>query len=546
MSINKLKKKEIEDESDKIKIFSNLIIPTKIENIKTRINKDTSSMRKNHKILNTVEYGNDPDFRKYMLYLANMRKKEEEEFLEYLRQKNKKDPLLSKLDVNKKISFPDFIDKFKINSFLMNYFDYYEIQKINKKQTAELIKQIKERIRKEKNKENKKEIVIGENNIDKSYTKFKNRISLINIKNLKKEEKRLSIENKNNIYIEGIDFDLLQQIFPEIQENEKKLQLLSLINELKKEKKKFQNKIKRISHKKSKTESHFIPDKYTIAHSLDNKNQHKLNKLKSLIHKRLDKDRPKTTKTIPYNDLFYLNYIPNTSKYKHINYHKNLIFNNEFFDKSNKNKNKENKININKSTKTEPNKYSEYNLLTKSNRVINNLTKIKSLLKQDKNYTSRTINRANTAYKRTDNIKSEQRFMENLMKDNKKNINKIKAMKEKMKNRNKFHVFEELKEITKKSEKNTIEITDIFSKTLNGLCKEEKKENKKFHKFIKNNYFLKIEGINEDNSKKEDFLENLEHIKHSYEKIKFKIKKRYKEINNIIKSSKKKQKISEF
>ena len=544
MSINKPTKKEIENDADKIKIFSNFIIPTKIENIKTRINKDTSSMRKNHKILNTVEYGNDPDFRKYMLYLANMRKKEEEEFLEYLRQKNKKDPLLSKLDVNKKISFPDFIDKFKINSFLMNYFDYYEIQKINKKQTAELIKQIKERIRKEKNKENKKEIVIGENNIDKSYTKFKNRISLINIKNLKKEEKRLSIENKNNIFIEGIDFDLLQQIFPEIQENEKKLQLLSLINELKKEKKKFQNKIKRISHKKSKTESHFIPDKYTIAHSLDNKNQHKLNKLKSLIHKRLDKDRPKTTKTLPYNDLIYLNYIPNTSKYKHINYHKNLIFNNEFFDKTNKNK--ENKININKSIKTEPNKYSEYNLLTKSNRVINNLTKIKSLLKQDKNYTSKTINRANTAYKRTDNIKSEQRFMENLMKDNKKNINKIKAMKEKMKNRDKFHVFEELKEITKKSEKNTIEITDIFSKTLNGLCKEEKKENKKFHKFIKNNYFLKIEGINEDNSKKEDVLENLEHIKHSYEKIKFKIKKRYKEINNIIKSSKKKQKISEF
>ena len=544
MSINKPSKKEIENDADKIKIFSNFVVPTKIENIKTRINKDTSSMKKNHKILNTVEYGNDPDFRKYMLYLANMRKKEEEEFLEYLRQKNKKDPLLSKLDVNKKISFPDFIDKFKINSFLMNYFDYYEIQKINKKQTAELIKQIKERIRKEKNKENKKEIVIGENNIDKSYTKFKNRISLINIKNLKKEEKRLSIENKNNIYIEGIDFDLLQQIFPEIQENEKKLQLLSLINELKKEKKKFQNKIKRISHKKSKTESHFIPDKYTIAHSLDNKNQHKLNKLKSLIHKRLDKDRPKTTKTLPYNDLFYLNYIPNTSKYKHINYHKNLIFNNEFFDKTNKNK--ENKININKSTKTEPNKYSEYNLLTKSNRVINNLTKIKSLLKQDKNYTSKTINRANTAYKRTDNIKSEQRFMENLMKDNKKNINKIKAMKEKMKNRDKFHVFEELKEITKKSEKNTIEVTDIFSRTLNGLCKEEKKENKKYHKFIKNNYFLKIEGINEDNSKKEDVLENLEHIKHSYEKIKFKIKKRYKEINNIIKSSKKKQKISEF
>jgi len=540
MSIDKLIKNEIEDIRDKIKIFSNFIIPTKYDNIKIQINKDTANIKLNHKILKTVEYGNDPDFRKYMLYLANMRKKEEEEYLEYLRQKNKKDPLLSKLDVNKKISFPDFIDKFKINSYLMNYFDYYEIQKINKKQTAELIRQIKERIRKEKDKENKKEIEIGDNNIDKSYTKFKRRISLINIKNLKKEEKRLSIENmrKNNLDIEGIDFDLFQNLFPEIEENEKKLQYLSLINELKKEKKKFQNRLNRMPRKKAKTEGNFKPDKYTIAHSLDNKNQKKLNRLKLLIKKRLDKDRPKTTKTISYNELKYLNYIPNTSKYKHINYHKNLIFNNEFYN--NGNKNKDNKLNNN--IKTEPNKYKENNLLTKSNRVINNLTKIKSLLKQDKNYTSKTINRANTAFKRKDNIKADQRFMENLMKDNKKNINKIKAMKEKMKNKDKFHVFEELNEITKKSDKNNIEVTDIFSRTLNGLCKEEKKENKKYNNFIKHNYFLKIEGIIEDNLKKEGFLENLEHIQHSYEKIKFKIKKRCKEINNIIKESKKKSK----
>ena len=105
MSIDKLIKNEIEDIRDKIKIFSNFIIPTKYDNIKIQINKDTANIKLNHKILKTVEYGNDPDFRKYMLYLANMRKKEEEEYLEYLRQKNKKDPLLSKLDVNKKYPF---------------------------------------------------------------------------------------------------------------------------------------------------------------------------------------------------------------------------------------------------------------------------------------------------------------------------------------------------------------------------------------------------------------------------------------------------------
>ena len=45
-------------------------------------------------------------------------------------KRNKKDSYLNKLDVNKKISFTDFEEKFQINSYLMNYFDYYEIQKI--------------------------------------------------------------------------------------------------------------------------------------------------------------------------------------------------------------------------------------------------------------------------------------------------------------------------------------------------------------------------------------------------------------------------------
>ena len=85
--------------------------------------------------MKTVDYGNDVNFQKYMIYLDNLRRKEEEELLELLKQKNKKNPLLSKLDINKKISFPEFCDKYKINPFLMNYFDYYEIQKINKKIT---------------------------------------------------------------------------------------------------------------------------------------------------------------------------------------------------------------------------------------------------------------------------------------------------------------------------------------------------------------------------------------------------------------------------
>ena len=541
MNENETTINKLENNIENIQIFSNFDIPAKALNIKRRIKKDTLNIKKNHKILKTVEYGNDINFRKYMLYLSNLRKKEEEEYLEYLKEKNKKDPYLSKLNVNQKIDFPDFCDKFKFNSFLIDYFDYYEIQKINKKKTAELIKKLKEKLKKAKNsnnKNNQRESFAGEN-IDKSFSNFKRRISQINFKSIKNEEKKSTNfkKSKKNIYIEGMDFNLIKNLFTELEENEKKFLEVCVNNELRKERKHFYKRLEQMGHRKSLTNYNFIPDEYRVSHSLDKKNQLRLKRLKLLINKRLDNDRPKTSKTLPNNELGYLNYIPNTSKYKHINYQKELIFNNEFLSKKKeKNFYKGRTDNI----KTESNIYSENNLLTKSKKIISNLNQIKSLLKRDKKYTSKTINRANTAFHRKDAIKSEQRMMENLMKDNKKSINKIKQMKDKMKNKENFHVFKEFKEITKLSEKNSIEVTDFFSKAINELCKEEKKENKQYNNFLKNNYYLKIQGINEDNLKKEYPLKNLEKIKLSYEKIKLKIKKRYREINHIIQSSKKK------
>ena len=534
---NKTTQNKLDYSGDNIKIFSNFDIPSKALNIKNRIKDDTMNIKKNHKILKTVEYGNDPNFRKYMLYLNKLQKQAEAEYLEYLKEKNKKDPYLSKLNVNQKISFPDFCEKFNINSFLIDYFDYYEIQKINKKKTAELIKKLKAKLKKEKN-NNKRESSAGEN-IDKSYSKFKRRISQINSKTIQREEKKLQTfrknKNKNKIYIEGMDFNLIKNIITEIEENEKKYQYLCLINSLKKEKKNFYKKLERMGRQRTLTNYTFVPDTYRISHSLDKKNQIKLKKLKVLIKNRLDKNRPKTSLTLPNNELGYLNYIPNSSKYKHINYQKELIFNNEFLTKrTHKDKSKRKFNNI----KTESNIYSEDYLLTKSKKIISNLNQIKSVLKRDKNYTSKTINRANTAFHRKDEIKSDQREMEKLMKDNRKNINKIRLIKEKMKDKENFHVFKEFKEMTKLTEKNVIEKTEFFSKTLNELCKEEKKENKKYHNLMKNNYYLRIQGITEDNVKKQYPLKNLENIKLSYEKIKLQIKNRYKEINNIIKRSK--------
>lgn len=559
--MNKNKKNQEESE-EKPQIFSNFQIPEKAEYIKSRINSGKLTIKKNNKILKTVDYGNDVNFQKYMIYLDNLRRKEEEELLELLKQKNKKNPLLSKLDINKKISFPEFCDKYKINPFLMNYFDYYEIQKINKKQTAELIKKIKNQIiiseksKRENNKENNsdddyleednKQTNLTEN-IDDEDKHFYRRMSLIGLQNLNRNNnvgrKSILIENldKNNIYIEGIDFNLIKNLYPEIERNEKKMQKLCIINEIKKEMKQYYKKMEN-SYKKRNSKSDnnkFLPDEYTISHSLDTKNQKKLNHLKLLINKRLDKYRAKTTiKNLSNNDMIYLNYIPNSSKYKHINYYKNLIFNNDYSANKTLNKNKHRALYNN--LKTESNIYSNNDLMIKSNKLINNLNQIKSVLKKDKNYTSKTINRASTAFR--NRAKFDQRFMEGLMNNNKKTIKKIKEIKEKMEKKEKFHVFQQLKEIIKSNEKNRIETTDKFTKTINELFKEEKKENKKYNNFMKNNFYLKLEGINEDNIENLKTKKNLENLKLTYEKIKLKIKKRYKEINNIFKMSKKKSK----
>ena len=115
-------------------------------------------------------------------------------------------------------------------------------------------------------------------------------------------------------------------------------------------------------------------------------------------------------------------------------------------------------------------------------------------------------------------------------------------MKDKMKNNEKLNVFNEFKDMTKKIEKNKIELTDVFTKTLNSLCKEEKKFNKQYNFFLKNNYKLKLEGIEEDNIENKKAKENIQNYSHSYEKLKLKILKRYRDINNIIKTSKQKSK----
>ena len=125
------------------KVFENLRLGKKDTGIKMRLNSSIQSMRKNNKLMKGVSYGNDLNYQRYMIYLDKVREDEldlEENLKKEKENKNhlanlKKDNILSK-----KISFSEFSNKFQINPFLLEYFDYYEIQKINRKELEKNLK----------------------------------------------------------------------------------------------------------------------------------------------------------------------------------------------------------------------------------------------------------------------------------------------------------------------------------------------------------------------------------------------------------------------
>ena len=74
----------------------------------------------------------------------------------------------------------------------------------------------------------------------------------------------------------------------------------------------------------------------------------------------------------------------------------------------------------------------------------------------------------------------------------------------------------------------------LFSKSLNSLCREEKRENKEYNFIIKNHYHLKLEN--------DEMKQNVKNIKDNIEKkqilvniLNLKIHEKCEEINNIIK-----------
>ena len=126
-------------------IFENIKVGKKDTGIKTKFNSSNIIVRKNYKLMKGISYGNDLNYQRYMDYLDKIREKEEKEFKEQLKKKLKKDKneLNQELLLSKKISFTEFENKYKMNSFLLQYLDYYDIQKINRKVVERNIKTAK-------------------------------------------------------------------------------------------------------------------------------------------------------------------------------------------------------------------------------------------------------------------------------------------------------------------------------------------------------------------------------------------------------------------
>ena len=600
--MSKINKKRIIESA---KIFENIKVGKKDMGIKRRLNSSNILVRKNHKLMKGVNYGNDLNYQLYMAYLDKFREEEEIDLNENLKEKNKKEfynDLNMKEILSKKISFSEFSNKFKINPYLLDYLDYYDIQKINRKQTEKYLKAENEKNKKNKllkdkdNSDNFEEEKGNnfknsnnnktENNIDIKYNNIYE--SLITNHYLK--QKCYNNENNKKIYLSGIDFNLINKISGETLKVTKKIQQLKYIKELHKEKERIYKKISKIMNDpKNKNINYNVTDlldEFTIFHGIEPKNVRKLNKLKNNLNYHTDesiqnihKKKKKLSKTIYHNNPSYFIYIPNSAKYKHISFHKDCLFNKEFNSnkrpkkkhtmslKKNNNKyslnfenNLDNISNINYLLKTNKNYFKNTdvnflsmkdNLKTKSNKIIKNLREIKSLLKQDRNYTSKTIDKANAKYHQNEKVRQDQKLMESVMHDDRKKLIKLREIQKKRKNKKineKNNVFSTLKQIIEcyeKDKKAYSEMNFQFTRSLNVLCRNERKEKKEYNKILKNNYHLKLENEGEDNNKK-TIKENIDNKQCLVSALNAKIQKKFFEINDIINESRKKNEISLF
>jgi len=563
------------------KIFENIHIGKKDMHIRRRIKSSCGVISKNNKLMKKVGYGNDPNYQKYMLYLDKIREKYQTD-LNSLNEKSKRDIILDKNQLlSKKISFSEFSNKFKINPYLLQYYDYYDIQKINRKDLERILREEENNLRlktepdfsDDSQGENKKKLRMNKTDINKYENYLNNNFN--NYKSSKKINKQYK-----KINLSGIDFNLIDKISAETSKVNKEIEHINYLKDLQKQKEKIFRKAYRAMQKSEekniKIDVDSLVDEYTISHKNESKNVNKLNKLKSHIQKKIKKlevqDLHKTrklSKTIYQNTPTYFRYIPNSSQYKHISYQKENLFNNDF--KSNKkrdlsfkkynNNSKANNDSITKSEqihkinnliKTQKNNFSNAesyfltnndNLLTKSNNILGHLKDIKFVLKKDRNYTTNSINRANNNYMQTKRGKQDQKLVGRIMKDSKEDIDKFREIQKTRKNKDHFeenNIFRTLKQVSGGFERdkkvNLNSVHNQFSKSLNAMCKDEKKENINYNHMMKSSYYLKLEN-DVMNEKIQNMKNNIKKRQIFVNILNYDIQRKCAKINDIIEKS---------
>ena len=578
--MNKKKKPKIEARK---KVFDSIKIGRKEILLNSRIKSSRQTINKSKKLMKGASYGKDLNYQQYMLYLDKLREKQEMD-LKYNNEKDKNDSMKDKDKLlRKRISFSDFSNKFKLNPHLINYFDYYDIQKINRKEVERFFMEeeknnnnqikIESDLKSESDEEKDKNMkTIKTIPTDSGYDKSKFGYLLSN----KKSNKKLNKKYKK-LNLSGVDFNLINKISSETLKVNKEIEHLKFIEELKKEKEKIYKNIIKNMHNPDEEEKDKkiiineidnIVDQYSIFHSVEAKSVRKLKRLKSKIDKKIDQHiapKRKLSKTIYQNTPTYFTYIPNSAKYKDISCQKDCLFNKEFkiiktrnaSHKSFKNIKIHNSISnihqinkINNLIKTQKNNFTNKeayfltcneNLLTKSNNIIGDLKDIKLLLKKDRNYTSKTINRASSNYFKSRTRRQDRKLMEQIMKENIIDHSKIEEMRKKRKNKDdeQLNIFNLLKQVNggfERDNKFYPNVHVLFSKSLNSLCREEKKENKEYNFIIKNHYHLKLEN--------DEMKQNVKNIKDNIEEkqvlvniLNLKIHEKCEKINDIISQS---------
>ena len=563
------------------KVFENIYIGKKDMHLRNRIKSSCGVINKNNKLMKKVGYGNDINYQKYMLYLDTIREKYQTD-LNTANEKSKKDNILDKNQLlSRKISFSEFSNKFKINPYLLQYFDYYDIQRMNRKDLERFFKEEDKNLRLKTESEFSDESQ-GENKnklkMNKTYTsKYEN--YLINNYNNYKRTKKIKNQYKK-INLSGIDFDLIGKMSSETSKVNKEIEHLNYLKDLKKQKEKLFKKVSKAMQKSEEKDKKIdidsLVDEYTITHKNESKNVNKLNKLKSNIQNNIKKlevqnlsQNRKLSKTIYQNTATYFRYIPNSSKYKHISYQKEKLFNNEFKSdkkkdlsfKKNNNKSKTNNDSITKSEqihkfnnliKTQKNNFNNAepyfltnndNLLTKSNNILGHLKEIKFVLKKDRNYTTSSINRANNNYMYTKRVKQDQKLVGRIMKDSKEDIDKFREIQKTRKNKDHFEensIFRTLKQVNggfeRKKKVYLHSVHSLFSKSLNAMCKDEKKENRNYNHMVKNSYYLKLEN-DIMNGKIQNMKNNIKKKQIIVNILNYDIQRKCAKINDIINKS---------